>query len=73
MTVQVGEPGLNSHEVVHHDGQTQGEPHDDVHEEVRVLLVLLLLDQPGFSLMRLKNHLHSISLCSIKHKCFPLK
>ncbi|XP_020627527.1 V-type proton ATPase 116 kDa subunit a-like [Orbicella faveolata] len=33
VTVLVGEPGHNSHEVVHHDGQAQGEPYDDVHEE----------------------------------------
>lgn len=45
VTVLVGEPGHNSHEVVHHDGQAQGEPHDDVHEEVRLLLVLLLFNQ----------------------------
>jgi len=45
VTVQVGEPGHNSHEVVHHDGQAQGDPHDDVHEEVSMLLVLLLFNQ----------------------------
>lgn len=45
VTVQVGEPGENSHEVIHHDGQVQGDPHDDVHEEVRVLLVMLLFNQ----------------------------
>ena len=54
-------------EIVHHGGQGQNEPHDDVHEEVRLLLVSFGVYSYWFEMLKCVKGCMSKKICQGFH------